>query len=504
MSEDVLDKKIYIIKKKIYDSCTRIDTSLIAYILMIVLACQPLFSIFFNASSSNSLVALYFGKSMLIRLIGIVGLFNAFLDYYAKRFIYKKKYWDKTFLKNPWTGLLAILLIISFLSALFSARKNIAFFGDAYRYEGFFSYLAYAGIFASASLIKDENRRRKLLTLFVSVSFIVALATILKDLAGVTILMPSGGRIMKWSGTFINANHYGYYLCVSMAVSLGLYQEAKSWKGKLIFGTIFLTNTFVLAMNKSYGPFLAILVGFILYSVLYIIRSGFKKAWTLLVLFTLFLLISFLVNKGLWNDVTKTFAEFLNISSSIGEGIGSGDMDEALDGVNGGSGRFGLWKAGIKIMLDYPIFGCGPENVQYLMGKYGGGSMSIPHNELIQIGANMGIPAVLVYVTAIIWFAVLTIKNTKNLSSMTLVGGIGAATYLLSSLVGVSMTVATCYLFLMLGLLNSWFKEKNQEDLNKELLESLNLGDIKKEEETNDSSKEEGSKEAESSTENKI
>ena len=178
-------------------------------------------------------------------------------------------------------------------------------------------------------------------------------------------------------------------------------------------------------------------------------------------------------------------------------------MDEALEGVDGGSGRFSLWKAGIKIMLDYPIFGCGPENIQYLMSKYGASAMSIPHNELIQIGANMGIPALLLYVTSMIWFAVVTIKNIKNLSCMALVAGAGAATYLASSLVGVSMTIAACYLFLMLGLLNSWFKEKNQEDLNKELLESLNLGDIKKEEETSDSCKEE-TIETESSTENKI
>ena len=110
--------------------------------------------------------------------------------------------------------------------------------------------------------------------------------------------------------------------------------------------------------------------------------------------------------------------------------------------------------------------------------------MSIPHNEVLQIGANMGSPAMLVYVTAIIWFGVVAIKNVKKLSNTSLIAGCAAATYLASSLVGVSMTITTCFLFFVLGMLNSWFKEKNQEDLNKELLESLNLGDIKKEETT--------------------
>ena len=174
----------------------------------------------------------------------------------------------------------------------------------------------------------------------------------------------------------------------------------------------------------------------------------------------------------------------MNISSSIGEGIGSGDIDSATDGIDGGSGRFTLWKAAIKIMLKYPIFGCGPENVQYIIGNYGASPMAIPHNEVLQIGANMGIPAMLVYVTAIIWFGVVAIKNIKKISNTALIAGSAAATYLASSLVGVSMTIAACFLFFMLGMLNSWFKEKNQEDLNKELLEALNLSDIKKEEET--------------------
>ena len=218
---------------------------------------------------------------------------------------------------------------------------------------------------------------------------------------------------------------------------------------------------------------------------------------------------SFLVNNKLTNDIVKTFSEFLHISESIGEGIGSGDMEEALDGVDGGSSRFSLWKATIKVMIKYPIFGCGPENIQYIIGNYGVSPLSIPHNEVLQIGANMGIPAMLVYVTAMIWFGVVAIKNIKKLSNTALIAGCAVATYLASSLVGVSMTITTCFLFFVLGMLNSWFKEKNQEDLNKELLESLNLGDIKKEEDTTtDSSREETETkevvETESSLENTI
>ena len=506
MSEDILDQKLYNIKKSIYTPFSKIHTSEIAFILLLLLVCQPLYGIFTDSSSATNLVATFYGKATIIRFIGIIGLLNGFIDYYCKRFIYRKKYWDKTFLKNSWTGLLAIELIIAFLSALFCARKSVAFLGDAYRYEGFLSYLAYAGIFASASLLSDERKKKNLLIVLVSVSMVVAFFTILKDIAGVSGILRTGGRVMAWSGTYINANHYGYYLAVCMMVSVGLYQDGDKWYKKLIYGVMFIINCFVLAKNQSYGSFLAILFGFLLYAVFYIIRNGFKESWYLLILFVLFLALSFIVNNKLANDIVKTFSEFLHISESIGEGIGSGDMEEALDGVDGGSSRFSLWKATIRVMLKYPIFGCGPENIQYVIGNYGVKSMSIPHNEVLQIGANMGIPAMLVYVTAMIWFGVVAIKNIKKLSNTALIAGCAVATYLASSLVGVSMTITTCFLFFVLGMLNSWFKEKNQEDLNKELLESLNLGDIKKEEvTTTDSSRDETeTKDEEISIENTI
>ena len=99
---------------------------------------------------------------------------------------------------------------------------------------------------------------------------------------------------MAWSGTYINANHYGYYLAVCMMVSVGLYQDGDKWYKKLIYGVMFIINCFVLAKNQSYGSFLAILFGFLLYAVFYIIRNGFKESWYLLILFVLFLALSFI------------------------------------------------------------------------------------------------------------------------------------------------------------------------------------------------------------------
>ena len=131
---------------------SKINTEMIAFILLLLLTFQPLYGVFFNINNQTELVALFYGKSMLIRFIGILALVNFFIDYIKNRLLFGRNYFKKTFIKNPAFGLLSILLIWGFISTMISDRRFTAFYGDAYRYEGYLSYIAYAGLVASGSL----------------------------------------------------------------------------------------------------------------------------------------------------------------------------------------------------------------------------------------------------------------------------------------------------------------------------------------------------------------
>ncbi len=449
----------------LYGKLAKLDTELISFLLMLLLCCQPLYSFVFRSDSLQALTALYHSKATVIRLIGFLGLLNAGADFYRRCYLFGRRAALKALFGNIWTGLMAIVLVIAFVSCFTSRYVYVSFNGDAYRYEGFVSYVAYAGIFASASLLRSERRRETVLRTFVFCSVPVALMTLLKELTGSDIIIYAGNRVAPYSGTFINPNHYGYYLCLAIAVSLGLYIKHDRWYMKLLFGTVFALNTLLLLLNGSYGPYLAALAGIVLAAVLYAVRGGIRSIWTAVFPVAAFVLLSIFVRNGaVFGDIAKTSGEFVKIMGSIGEGIGSGDVEGAVEGVNGGSGRFSLWVATVKAILDNPVLGCGTDCIHRVLPDYGG-TLDMPHNEYLQLTANCGIPAGLLWITALVWFFVRNMRCLKKITPATLVSGIAVFVYAVSAFVGVGMTVTTCYLFLFLGLTNSYHSAERVREL---------------------------------------
>jgi O-antigen ligase len=75
------------------------------------------------------------------------------------------------------------------------------------------------------------------------------------------------------------------------------------------------------------------------------------------------------------------------------------------------TGRLQIWTRGIGYMLDHPLLGVGPGNFQRAEGtlspfahrqQYGVGVLwSAPHNTFVQVGAELGIPGLALFVAMI-------------------------------------------------------------------------------------------------------
>jgi O-antigen ligase len=82
--------------------------------------------------------------------------------------------------------------------------------------------------------------------------------------------------------------------------------------------------------------------------------------------------------------------------------------------------RIEYLRAGVKIIRDYPLFGTGPNTVDMVFQnpKYGLSDLSKRnvhlHNNLTQIGAERGIPALLAWLTFIGWTFLSLLKLLKN------------------------------------------------------------------------------------------
>ncbi len=82
--------------------------------------------------------------------------------------------------------------------------------------------------------------------------------------------------------------------------------------------------------------------------------------------------------------------------------------------------RIEYMRAGIKIIGDFPLFGTGPDTVEMVFQnpKYGLSEVAKNnvhlHNNIIQIGAERGIPTLLAWITFMVWIFISLLKLLKN------------------------------------------------------------------------------------------
>ena len=462
---------------RLFSVSSKLNTQLFALIILLLLAWQALYGLFENEPSTYDFYTFSYGKALLIKLFGFLGLLNWGTDLFNRAFVHRGRVFKWTFIKRPWTGFLAILLFWAVCAILIATDKRLAIFGGAYRYEGITGYIAYAGIFLNASIIKDEKYRRILFGFIAVTSALLAGLTLLRELAGVTFLMERNGQTVPYSSTFLNSNHYGYYICVSLTVTAGLYMMSDKLWGKIVCGVCFGLNAAVLMFNSTLGAFIASAVGLVLLFALYWIRKGFKKAWPALILIAAFALMSVVLNEHkmltdfkLFTEQTEDATAALN-SGGTSSGTGSDGTETTDDGQTAidtfGSGRGKLWRKTIDVILEHPVIGVGTDNVQHYIGN------EIPHNEFLQVAANLGFPGLAFYLAALVSLFAAYVKNTKKLTDGALIAGIAVIVYCVSAFVGISLPIAAYQLFLFLGLLNGWFRARDDEKMIAETMEEI-------------------------------
>lgn len=334
-------------------------------------------------------------------------------------------------------SLLILFLFWSLLSALLSPNPDIALGGTFYRQDGWQSYLLYAGIFCSGYCLRSQLKIRwVIITICVSAS-LLALFSIL-HMSWMKLLL----GLEPESSVFHNSNHYAYYLCIAIFCSYtGLLQTKKAAPSALLFWSSFTINTAALVLNQSFGPYLAVMVGLSVALILALLyeKANIRKTITVVIVFALLSLVLNLDSMHILQDIRLTLNGMRQITTG-----------DALAG-HAGSGRWGLWVAAFKFMLERPVFGFGPDNLGPSYLKLGIGA-DRPHNEILQFAASLGIPAALLYATAVLvhlrdWF--LQRKQATALS-------IGLVCLLLaywfSSLFGNTMYYTTPFFVLFWGL----------------------------------------------------
>ena len=343
---------------------------------------------------------------------------------------------------EPWHFLLLGMLTWSVVST-FRARNVLwAIIGTGYRKDGLLSYFIYAAVMGCGFLINSRERRHSVLKWFAGVANIIALLMMFQEWN-----MPLVTDYINntRAAVFYNSNHLAYYLCMSILCLAGLFVYETSTKNQIYYALAMGFQTYVMIVNNTFGSYLAVLVG-VVAVVIFGARKQQKMSWKMWIPVGIVLLLSLLSCLGgipsssgenLWDNIRALFVDTQKVASN------------AEDASSAGSGRILLWVTAVKMIGERPLFGWGPE---MLYGEYARiTGYDRPHNEYIQHAVFLGIPALLMYLAALLTLFIHQWKHLPKLQETTVIAAGAVVAYLFSAIFGNTMFYTTPYFFMLLG-----------------------------------------------------
>ena len=188
-------------------------------------------------------------------IVGAIGIFFLILNIFdnLKKMEDKKKY-DKEILPITIFG---IFLIWTFISSIFSSNIKNAFWGTEYRKDGYITYLAYAGFFSYAFLLKSQKHKKMLINIFL-ISALLNIITV--ELYNRSIFEKVFVPRTITRTCFYNSNHYGYYLLFAVIVSNFLFVVEKNKFIKIVYLFLYSLFLYYIILNNTFGCHISILI----------------------------------------------------------------------------------------------------------------------------------------------------------------------------------------------------------------------------------------------------
>ena len=345
--------------------------------------------------------------------------------------------------QRPWYCIFAALLTWAVISSFASDYFYHAFLGGSYVRDGLASYFIYAALFLCASVIRREDRRRHILRCFAGVMCYLALIMLVQETADNRFLnyVFSSRR----ATVFNQFNHFGYMLCMAFACVTGLFfHDRRDGKNThWAYAALALYLACALIVNNTFGAILASMLSVPVILILYVCsgkKLNRKIAALVLVLLVLALVCYFIYSSGK-NNLTNNFSQLWRDLVKI--------ANNADDAGEAGTGRLQLWKDTLQRISERPVFGFGPDG---FVGKNAITDAKRPHNEYLQIAGYLGIPALVLYLAALLTLAINRARRLKKLSPMVIVASGMTVAYLFSAFVGNPVYNSAPYFWLVLGL----------------------------------------------------
>jgi len=288
-----------------------------------------------------------------------------------------------------------------------------SFAGEPYQYQGLMTVLVYIGSFFVARLsLGNSCGFRTILTAIACTGALVASYGIAQWLGFDPFWSgPPEDRIISSVG---QANDLAAYLDLVVIAALGLWPSAGKGS-RLGLAALMVVSVAAIALTFSRGGYLALAVALIV-----MLLPGIHtvhRRWVGAIGLTLaaMLVMTFAL------PATRAIAERIVDRVAASADLGDGSIQMHLD----------LWWVGTQVALDHPLLGTGPETFPLVVPPYlnqalpperaqflGRFRLESPHNELIGVAAEMGLPALAVYVVFLLACATACVRRAREANDM--------------------------------------------------------------------------------------
>lgn len=296
------------------------------------------------------------------------------------------------------------------LSAVFSVDPVQSFAGEAYQYQGLVTGLLYIGSFYVAGRRFGTARAfRTLLLTIVSVGAVVSVYGIAQRIGADPFWSgPPDARIISSVG---QANDLAAFLDLVVVAAMGLWPAASSG-GRVGLAALMVLSIAALALTFSRGGYLGLALAM---GVVLVGRShATQRRWAVAIV--LACAVGVAASSAAIPAVRATAEE---IAARVGSSadLGEGSIREHLD----------AWRVGAQVAVEHPLLGTGPETFPLVFRPYLATVLSpdqaqllakfrleSPHNELIAIGAELGLPALVVYLVFLIGCSAFCLRQARD------------------------------------------------------------------------------------------
>lgn len=341
---------------------------------------------------------------------------------------------------NAWIELFfGLFLLCVIISTMINGLDRPAAFGLAVRYIGIFNVFAFFLIYMKTSeFIQTDLFRRIILTGYLVTADLIALTALWNQFIGP---IPAYQNKQGVSAIFAQFNHYGYFIGMAVVIGIGCFVYEK--RRMAVTGAVSaVLNLIVLALNNTLGAQLPVAVCVAGMTVMIAVSDRNNKAVFQKMLGVLAFIILCVAGAIIvLPEVRASVMTFFRDLGAILSGNSTGSE---------GTGRLGLWKAGVEYIRQKPLFGHGCEKITLEMKeRLGFGDV---HSEPLTYAIYYGIPALLFYLSGIVMVAVRYFRSRKTLPLTSRIAFLAACAYFLSSLVGVAMFYTTPFFFIFMGM----------------------------------------------------